>query len=312
VIALSEWWTVGADLRVALGTALLAFFTWRVATRTGALADETHLLGAETRTLASETSEDVRSGVRPALIDAARHAEPQMEFGGKVLVDEQEIKKSFGTLKVNVRNAGRGPALNVYAYAFVATSAFDLRTFTSIIGNIAPEESTTVQLFDVPNLDPSDDGDPYLAIRVVLVYSDLGGRQYHTVIRLSDPGEGRYRSGEPSWLSLTQEGTEVGDGEAPPPQWVVSFYGHTTPEQDVRLRANAMQVMRHGGSTSSSFEEGPGEPSAWGYDVYVSAYGSDAAIQRVKDALGEGAFGKWKAELWTAEPFTPPPEKPTP
>jgi hypothetical protein len=41
--------------------------------------------------------------------------------------------------------------------------------------------------------------------------------------------------------TLTQDGTEVGEGAAPPAQWRVTFYGKTTPEQErgcARTRCN--------------------------------------------------------------------------
>ena len=290
-----------------MGTALLALFTWRVATRTQSLADETHALGAETRTLASETAEDVRSGVRPALIDAAGQAQPQMEFGGRTM----DGFKDYGTLRVAVRNAGRGPALNVYGYAFVATKTSTNRKRFVTVGNVAPEESATAEILVMPNVDTSGSMESYLALRVVLVYSDLAGRRYHTVIRLSDSGKGQRRHDETThWEPLAQDGTEVGEGDVPLPQWRVTFYGKLTPEQEARLRANAMQlVSRHAVGSARSIDEIPADPSAWSYSVLTSAQTRQQAEERIVSALGdEGTYGKFDADLWTSAPFDLPPE----
>jgi hypothetical protein len=297
--AISEWWTVSADLGVAVGTGLLALFTWRVAGRTGRLADETHALGVETRTLASETAEDVRSGVRPALIDTAGQSEPpQIEVGGG---------KDSGTLRLAVRNAGRGPALNVAAYALVATKAFDKRTPLATVGNVVPGEQGLVLLLGVWNTDTSGSTESYLAVRVVIFYSDLGGRRYHSVVRLTDPRKGQRRHGDRQWAPLTQEGTEVGVGEAPPPQWWVSFYGKMTDEQRAQLRANAIQSLAaHAIGSAGSLDEIPDDPAAWTYCVMVSAETRDEAIGRVQGALDDGAFGQWSADPWTSEPLTLP------
>ena len=208
-------WGFGPDALVAIGTLSLAGVT-------GYLAKVTSRMATKSSDLATETAEDVRSGVRPALIDAAGQAQPQMEFGGRTM----DGFKDYGTLRVAVRNAGRGPALNVYGYAFVATKASAKYTRFVTVGNIAPDESATVDLFVAPNVDTSGSSESYLALRVVLPYTDLAGRRYHTVIRLSDPGKGRGRHDDTThWEALRQDGTEVGDGEAPPPQWRVTFYG---------------------------------------------------------------------------------------
>jgi hypothetical protein len=298
-------WEFGWDALVAIGTLTLAAVT-------GILAAITSRMASKTSDLATETAEDVRSGIRPALIDAAGRAKPTLTMDGSVDV---------GTITVSVGNAGRGPALNVYAYAFAASKAFAKRTLTVMVGNIAPGESATIKLADVPSVDTSGSLESYLALRVVCVYSDLAGRQYHTVIRLSDPGKGQRRrqGGDDSAggydslsESLTQDGIEVGDGAAPPPQWWVSFYGNTTPEQREALRANAIQLIgRHGVGTAGSLDAIPAEPSAWTHSVLTSAETHEQAIERVKAALGEGAFGAWGAELWTSDRFPLPPETPS-
>jgi hypothetical protein len=166
-------WEFGWDALVAIGTVTLAGVT-------GVLAAITSRMASKTSDLAAETAEDVRSGVRPALIDAAGRAKPTLSMDGRFDV---------GMLTLSVGNAGRGPALNVYAYAFAASKAFAKRTPTVMVGNVAPDESATVDLRDVPSVDTSGSTESYLALRVVCVYSDLAGRQYHRVIRLSDPGK---------------------------------------------------------------------------------------------------------------------------
>jgi hypothetical protein len=200
---------------------------------------------------------------------------------------------------------------------FVASKAFAKQTPSVIVGNVAPGEPATVRLGDVPSVDTSGSMESYLALRVVCVYSDLAARRYHTVVRLSDPSKGQRRPADGSdggggsqtvIQELTQDGTEVGEGDAPPPQWWVTFHGNTTPEQDARLRANAIQMTgRTGVSSSGSPDEMP-EPSSWTYYVLTSAEKPEQAIERVKAALGDGAFGRWNADLWTSEPFDLPPE----
>ena len=93
-----------------------------------------------------------------------------------------------------------------------------------------------MQVSDVPNVDPSGSQDRYLALRLVLVYTDLASRSYHAVIRLSDPENGMRRHGGPVSVGLIQDGSEIGEGEEPLPQWRVTFFGNTTREQDARLR----------------------------------------------------------------------------
>jgi hypothetical protein len=292
-------WEFDWDALVAIGTLTLAAVT-------GILAAVTSRMASKTSDLATETAEDVRSGVRPALIDAAGQAEPQMEFGGRNL----DGFKDYGTLRVAVRNAGRGPALNVYGYAFIATKASANRTRLVTVGNVAPEESATVEILVMPNVDTSGSMESYLALRVVLVYSDLAGRRYHTVIRLSDSRKGQRRHDETThWEPLAHDGTEVGEGDAPLPQWRVTFYGKLTPEQEARLRANAMQlVARHATGTAVSLDQLP-EPSAWSYTVLTSAPTPQQAEKRVVSALGEeGTYGRFDADLWRSAPFDLPAE----
>jgi hypothetical protein len=293
-------WEFGWDALVAIGTLALACVTFFLALFTARMA-------SKTSALATETAEDVRSGVRPALIDAAGQAAPEMEFGGRTM----DGFKDYGWLKVAVRNAGRGPALNVYGYAFIATKASSNLTRLVTVGNVAPEESTTVEMDITPNVDTSGSTESYLALRVVLVYSDLAGRRYHTVIRLSDPGKGRSRRYDTThWEALTQDGTEIGEGEAPLPQWRVTFVGTLTPDQEARLRANGVQLISsHATGTAGSPAQIPADPSPRSYSVFTSAQTRSQAIKRVVSALGdEGTYGRFDADLWTSQPFDLPPE----
>jgi hypothetical protein len=48
-------------------------------------------------------------------------------------------------------------------------------------------------------------------------------------------------------------------------------------------------------------------PKHWTYRVFTSAETRDAAVNRVKAAVADDAFGGFAAELWTAEPWDLPP-----
>ena len=75
-----------------------------VAIATGVLAFITALLAWSTRALARETAEDVRSEIRPVLIDASRGTLTVTYHPG----DDQ------GAGEVQVKNVGPGPAVNVH------------------------------------------------------------------------------------------------------------------------------------------------------------------------------------------------------
>jgi hypothetical protein len=141
-------------------------------------------LASKTSELATETAEDVRAGIRPALIDAAETTGASIEVG---------TEGDVGAVRLTVRNAGAGPALNIYAYALVVTSVENTQTPYKIIGNVAPNDDVRIEIPSVPNRDTSGGQQSYLALRVVLVYSDLADRRYHTVIRLTDPEKGQRR-----------------------------------------------------------------------------------------------------------------------
>ena len=186
---------------MALATLALALFTWRLARRTSDLA--------------TSTAAEVRAGLRPALIHAS---------GGSVPV---VIPNGHGTgvLRLPLLNAGRGPALNVYAYAIVATSEVSSRTEIAPVGNVAPDHAADMVIAGVPNGDHGDDEDrTSYTVYVTIIYDDLAEQSYYTVIALSDPAKGqavrppRDYVGDPLPRALTPGGTKMGPGTAPLPR----------------------------------------------------------------------------------------------
>jgi hypothetical protein len=273
-------WDLGWEALVAAGTFTLAWFTWRLA--------------RQTRSLAVETAREVRSVSRPVLIDPAG-AVARMEVGGGA-------DRTYGGLSFAIRNAGGGPALNTYAYAISTTRAGDVQTTLANVGNVAPEEETTVQLGSVTNVDTSGEMDTFLAVRVIMGYSDLAGARYYTVVRLSDPEEGSKRDGTMRWDDLKSEGTTVGEGALPPQQWRVTFRGRDLSEDDKqRLRGSAIH-----------YTGGHGIPGgAWSSSVFLFADDSEEAIRLVRTELGgdRAPFGGWVAQPWATDPlvFREPP-----
>jgi hypothetical protein len=264
-------------LALAIATGLMVFFT--------------HRLASKTADLALETAEDVRSSARPVLIDPSA-TEARMESGGA---------HDSGTLVVRVYNAGPGPALNVDADVYVATTSFDRRTRSTKIGNVAPNTPLNVVIIDVPNVDTSGSHQSYLALRLNLTYSDLGGRRYYTVIRLSDPGKGQRRgSTDRQWHDLEQDGTEVGEGMAPPPQWRVGFSGKLADDERARLHGGAIQLLA-ATATGSSSTPTPPEPAVWRYSAMVTARTRDDAIAQVQGVLGADRFQAWSGDPWTGD-----------
>jgi hypothetical protein len=86
-------WEIGWDTFVAIGTILLAVFTWRLAART--------------RQLAAETAADQRAQWRPVLMP--HHNTPEeLDHGNPT--PALKFKRVAEDLSVYVRNAGRGPA----------------------------------------------------------------------------------------------------------------------------------------------------------------------------------------------------------
>jgi hypothetical protein len=126
-----------------------------------------------------------------------------------VISSEDEV------LRRRVFNAGRGPALNAYAYVTVATSTESVRSDNRRVGSIADGRGGDVQFSGLPVADQGDDPEcAYLAVHVVVVYSDLAGRTFHTGIGLLDPAKGqpivRTQPGTPPPRLLQLEGRDRG------------------------------------------------------------------------------------------------------
>jgi hypothetical protein len=278
-------WEFGWEALVAIGTLTLAFFTWRLARQTGDLA--------------RETANEVRSNARPVLIAAAGTG-ARLEVGGPP-------DKGYGTLVIPVHNAGRGPALNAFAYAITTTREGDARTNIVNVGNVPSDGDAAAHILGVKNVDATDswERDGFLAIRAVVVYSDLAGAQFHTVVRLSDPGGGTRRDGATQWIDLAAEGTTVGQGSVPMQQWRVTFRGRHLDDEQVRhLRADAIQYFGGHSVGTSPSREATSE-GVWSSTVFVFADRSHDAIERARAALGgdQAPFRSWAAEPWALEPI---------
>jgi hypothetical protein len=99
-------WGLGWDALVALGTLSLAGVTAYVAWQTRRLAERTQNLATETTELAKRTAEDVAGQVRPVLVnDTGQNLRPARFTRGDQRLD------------LDIRNAGKGPALNIEARA---------------------------------------------------------------------------------------------------------------------------------------------------------------------------------------------------
>ena len=131
----------------------VAIATGGAAAVTAAMAYYTRALASKTSQLAAETAKDVRSSARAVLLDPARVADARMEFGGG---------HDSGSLAVIVHNAGPGPALNVDADIYIATTALDRRTRPMKLGNVAPNTPMQIVIVDVPDIDVRAwSGDPW-------------------------------------------------------------------------------------------------------------------------------------------------------
>lgn len=215
------------------------------------------------------------------------------------------ISSEDQVLRLRLFNAGRGPALNAYAHATLATSRESVRSHNSPIGSIADGRGGEVHFLGLPSADQTDDAErAYLAVHVVVIYSDLAGRSFHTGIGLLDPANGqpitRTQPGPAPPRILRLEATEVGEGDAPPPQWRVTFAGpEVSDDQRERLRAAAVVLF---GAHSVGVTGGPFPPTPtwWQWSAFVSGSAPDDAIGRARDALDDERFIAWQATLWTA------------
>lgn len=283
-----EFSHVGWDALVAVGTLVLAAVT-------GTLAFFTYRLASKTSDLAASTSDEVKASLRPVLIPPAQGGQfPAIEAGTE-------------NLRLGVLNAGRGPALNAYAYAIVATLTIYERTDIAQFGNLAPNGDGVLVIPGVPDGDFAAHSDEsYFAVFVVIVYNDLAGRIYHTVVGLSDPAKGgpviapQGTVGPPPARIFDMAGSEVGEGPAPPPQWRVTFSGpEISDDQKERMRASAIVLF---GGHAVGTSPGPvlPTPASWRWSAFVTGAGPDVAINRLRDALADERFLAWHATLWVA------------
>jgi hypothetical protein len=267
-------WAFGWEALVAVGTIGLAFFTaW---------------LAWTTRKLARTTGEDVRAGSRPVVIDVA---------GGYPTARTPE-GANFGEVRLLVRNGGRGPALNVYAYALVRTTNEDHRSDTIMVGSLAVDGEAEVVLPEVQTRDCSGSMESFLALRVVLTYTDLAGSPFFTAIRLSDPNHGQRvhaPKGDDGSVQqpLEQHGAEVGAGAAPDQQWRVVLIGPQFDNDDtMRLRSQGIQYV-----SGHSLV-----PGTWSSSVFVSGNNGDEVRRRITDAAGS-KFTIREMKPWASDPL---------
>ncbi len=160
-----EW---GWSSWVAFGTVLLAVVTAIVAFHTSRLAGQTRHLAVETTELAKRTAEDVASQFRPVLV--SDNFDPAQ--GPPVLYDDQA-----GLLRLRVRNAGRGPALDVQALAQPGGTAA-----SSWHRGAVPTEANVGLKFE--QVIPSEDR----RIMIELQYRGLGNETFATDIMISCEG----------------------------------------------------------------------------------------------------------------------------
>jgi hypothetical protein len=272
---------IGWDALAAAATLALALFTWRLARRT---AD-----------LATSTAAEVRAGLRPALVHSAGDRVPVVS----------PAEDATGELRLPLLNAGRGPALNAFAYAIVGTSEASIRTDIVPVGNLAPDHTADMVIPGVPDGDHGRDEDrTYYAAYATVIYEDLAGRSYYTVVALSDPAKGqivipsRHTVGGPWPRLLNPGGTETGEGNAPLPQWRVTFSGpELADDQRERLATAAVLPFgRHSGGTGL----GPAPPKAswWRHSAFAAGASAADALSRVRDALADERFVGYEATIW--------------
>lgn len=201
VVASHPWQLDMASLAAILaagGTAVLAFFTWRLA--------------RETRLLAHETEEDVRAEWRPVLITPA----PLLvgTIGGS----------NFATTQVRLDNVGRGPALNTSVTLSSESSVDSAASERFSFGTITQGVSVMVVVPEMLFRDAS--GGPQSTLKYTLgaTYEDLSGRVHESDIVYVDPARGQHRrptiSGEKSEFQVEPTHTRVSAasraGAAPP------------------------------------------------------------------------------------------------
>ncbi|MCW2995499.1 MAG: hypothetical protein JWQ18_2994 [Conexibacter sp.] len=284
---------IGWDAAVAIGTGVLALST-------GALAAYTARLAKKTSDMAEDERDAAKARTRPVLM-------PPSEV--RAVISRINSDAEPIALRLALVNAGVGPALNAYAYAVVATSAGSVQTRLATIGSVAPDHSADIVIPDVPDHDAGDfDDNAYLAVYVTVVYGDLGDRTYHSVIGLLDPDRGLALQPRPGFISgprtLEVLATEVGEGDAPPPQWRVTFTGPDVTDDQRNQLASANVVLFASTAGGTAPAPVPGEPlrvptpSVFRWSAYAQGAADDDAIARVGKALADDRFVAYSATLW--------------
>jgi hypothetical protein len=280
---------IGWDAAVAIGTGVLAISTF-------ALAAYTARLAKKTSDMAEDEREESKARTRPVLMPPAE---------AKAVISRINSDVEPVALRLNIMNAGNGPALNAYVWAVVATSTGIHRSRLLTVGSIAPEYGADIVIADVPDRDTGAvEHYAYLAAYVTLVYGDLGGRQYHSVVALIDPARGLPIQSTPGYMvgprTLDVLGTEVGEGEAPPPKWRVQFGGPLVSD-DERKRLEAANVVLFVASDDAA-TPGSGQfqmPTTMQWNAFASGVTDEDAIQQVRSALADDRFASFTASLWT-------------
>lgn len=149
-------WTFGWSSLVAIGTLTLAYVTWR-------LASATKKMATETTQLARETSEEVAASYRPVMVPGERVR--------TTLMDEDP---HGWTLRIEIRNAGAGPATFIRALHDPSGAVAENWS----LGSLAPGETARLA-FRVSSHTAMS--------QILLDYRDLGGRAYSTAIVLDHP-----------------------------------------------------------------------------------------------------------------------------
>lgn len=154
-------WDWGWDSLVAIGTLTLAFATGYLALKTKLLADQ--------------TADEVASQTRPVLVPAQRADGPRVPL----IFNTRNLE-----LEVQIRNSGRGPALDVQA------TLDGLAPQTWHKAAISPNTSERLTFESVPLLQEGE-----AAKTLSLQYRDLAGREFESRIlidRISEDPDVHY------------------------------------------------------------------------------------------------------------------------
>jgi hypothetical protein len=139
-----------------------------VAVGTLLLAAATFVLAWHTRRLALSSAADLRAQWRPIVLPYSP--------GQQAARDVFEHDELDGTLKVGVRNAGRGPAL------YLRTELDPEIGANAVHGPIAALADGDEQLFTFNGVNKDIKNEPF--VQVLVDYRDLAGRTYSTSITL--------------------------------------------------------------------------------------------------------------------------------